>query len=218
MIKAIVFDMDGVLIDSEQHYQNRTKEYLNHLGIDVDRNKLNKLAGGSKNHYDAFMNDLFIGTNLTIEDFDDGYTEYYKNEKVDLNKILFDGVRDILPYIKAQGFRIALASSSQLCYIEEMLDTCHLREYFEAIMSGEMFHESKPNPEIYLTMADHLGLLPSECIAIEDSTYGLTSAHNAGYYVVGKRDDRFGYNQSIADVLFDDFNELKNILSDFVDK
>ncbi|MEG2571627.1 MAG: HAD family phosphatase [Erysipelotrichaceae bacterium] len=212
MIKAVVFDMDGVLIDSEQLYQDRMIEYLNHIGVSLETNTLNKLAGGSKKHYDAFMKDLFKDRDLTIEKFNQDYLDYYKDNVFDLNKILFEGVREILTYIKEQGYRLALASSSEMKYIDEMLDTCHLREYFEEIMSGEMFHESKPNPEIYLSMAKHLQLQPSECIAVEDSTFGLTSARKAGYYVVAKSDDRFGYDQSIANVKLNDFEELKGIL------
>lgn len=213
MIKAVVFDMDGVLIDSEGCYRDRSIEYMDHLGLTYKREDLNALAGGSQKHYHAYMNTLFAGTDLNEEKYDRGYEEYFKDRPVDLNQIMFEGVKETLPYVRELGFRVALASSSKMMYIDEMLDSTNLREYFEVILSGEMFHESKPNPEIYLTMAMKLGLKPEECIAVEDSTYGITAAVKAGYYVIAKEDDRFGYDQSPANIKFNEYKELREILT-----
>ena len=71
--------------------------------------------------------------------------------------------------------------------------------YLDVIVSGEQFKESKPNPEIYQKTAELLGVLPEECIAIEDSTVGITAAHRAGVKVIALRDDRFDFDRSLAD-------------------
>lgn len=76
------------------------------------------------------------------------------------------------------------------------------------MVSGEEFEESKPNPAIYLHVLDKLGVEAAGCFAIEDSDAGMTAAHRAGIYVVGKRDDRFGYAQTECDVLVDSIAEL----------
>ena len=78
----------------------------------------------------------------------------------------------------------------------------------DVIVSGEMFRESKPNPEIYKFTLKKLGLEARECVAIEDSTYGIQAAKGAGITTFAKKDNRFHYNQSIADVVIDDLSQI----------
>ena len=80
------------------------------------------------------------------------------------------------------------------------------------IISGEVFKESKPNPEIYLTCIEKLNLEADECVAVEDSEYGIEAAKKAGLICIAKRDDRFNYDQSKADYFIDDHDEIKDIL------
>jgi len=80
--------------------------------------------------------------------------------------------------------------------IEIVLSQCVLENYFEVILSGEMFDQSKPNPDIYLTAAKKLGFNPEECLVVEDSIYGITAAKLAGMYTVALEESRFGIDQS----------------------
>ena len=81
-------------------------------------------------------------------------------------------------------------------------------EFVDVIVSGEMFQESKPNPEIYNYTLSKLNLKPEECIAIEDSTYGIQAAKGAGITTFAKRDDRFHFEQDMADVVIDDLLQI----------
>ena len=125
---------------------------------------------------------------------------------------MFPHVRETLDYLKDKGYILALASSSKEYEIDNVLKRCDLKDYFKLIISGEVFKESKPNPEIYLTCIKRLNLEAKECVAIEDSEYGIEAAKKAGLICIAKRDDRFNYDQSKADYFIDNHDEIKDIL------
>lgn len=212
MIKAIIFDMDGVLIDSEPYYQKNLQKHFQHFGVNVKIEQLYSLAGGTEYHYDEVINPLLKEVNVSREEFDNYTHHQYQINETPYLDLLNPDVIEILDWLKENGYRIAIASSSKLHEIKAVLNTCSLNEYFELIMSGEMFQMSKPNPEIYITCVEKLNLSPQECIAIEDSEYGITAAIKANITCIAKRDDRFGYNQEKAHFMINDLIEIKDIL------
>lgn len=211
MIKAVIFDMDGVLVDSEPVYQEATINVLDSLNIKATQEDLLKLAGGSSLHFNKFIQDVSKGS-ISCEDFNKVCDQYYLDNPVKYEKIMFPHVRETLDYLKDKGYILALASSSKEYEIENVLKRCDLKDYFKLIISGEVFKESKPNPEIYLTCIKRLNLEAKECVAIEDSEYGIEAAKKAGLICIAKRDDRFNYDQSKADYFIDDHDEIKDIL------
>lgn len=211
MIKAVIFDMDGVLVDSEPVYQEATINVLNSLNIKATKDDLLKLAGGSSLHFNKFIQDVSKGS-ISCEDFNKICDQYYLDNPVKYKEIMFPHVRETLDYLKDKGYILALASSSKEYEIENVLKRCDLKDYFKLIVSGEVFKESKPNPEIYLTCIKKLNLEAKECVAIEDSEYGIEAAKKAGLICIAKRDDRFNYDQSKADYFIDDHDEIKDIL------
>lgn len=211
MIKAVIFDMDGVLVDSEPVYQEATINVLDSLNIKATKEDLLKLAGGSSLHFNKFIQDVSDGS-ISCEDFNKICDQYYLDNPVKYEEIMFPHVRETLDYLKDKGYILALASSSKEYEIENVLKRCDLKDYFKLIISGEVFKESKPNPEIYLTCIEKLNLEAFECVAVEDSEYGIEAAKKAGLICIAKRDDRFNYDQSKADYFIDDHDEIKDIL------
>jgi len=117
-------------------------------------------------------------------------------------------VRETLGALRERGVRLALASSSQLANIKQVLNACGLLDFFEIIVSGEQFTESKPNPEIYLHTLSLLRLPASDCCCVEDSLPGITAGKAAGLTVFAKREDRFGFSQDAADAILDTVPDL----------
>lgn len=214
MIKAVIFDMDGVIIDSEPYYQKVLLEHLHHFQVPATIEDLIPLAGGTTQHYNQVLNPL-IKDYVSRQDFDDYNSRFYRDNGVPYDQLLFPHVENLLSWIQNHGYRLAIASSSRQDEIQGVLDKCHLQNYFELLMSGDMFKESKPNPEIYITCVKKLGLKPEECIAVEDSEYGITAAKAAGLTCIARKDSRFGYDQSQADYFVEDLLDIIQILGDF---
>ena len=211
MIKAIIFDMDGVLIDSEPHELKKHKDYLISKGIYLTQEKLNLTVGaGSKLRWECFKD--ILHWNMTREEYDSQVMEFYKDTIINYQDILNSGALDLLHWLNNEPYKIALASSATMKKIEMVLDQCGIRNYFDVILSGEMFNNSKPNPDIYLTTAKKLGFNPEECLVVEDSIYGITAAKTAGMYTVALEENRFGFDQSNADIKVSNLLDLKEIL------
>ena len=185
---AVIFDMDGILIDSERIYLERTLRFLKQEGIPFQMADVLALAGGSSAHAERFVRKV-AGSDVDMADF-------------------FRRMDACCP----MRYPLALASSSRMERIQEVLSACRLDGLFRFCLSGEMFTESKPSPQIYLTAANMLALPPQACVAIEDSTYGILAAKRAGMRVIARKDERFGFDQSQADACFSDYRELPDIL------
>ena len=95
--------------------------------------------------------------------------------------------------------------------IRDVLAACGLSDMFDPIVSGEQFHQSKPDPEIYLHTLDVLGLPAEACCCIEDSVYGIAAGRAAGLTVFAKREERFGFSQEAADLIIDQVSDLLNV-------
>lgn len=209
--KAVIFDMDGVIVDTEPLQFARQKEYLQHLGITIPEETLMKMIGGNKRMAFQIISD-HSEEEMSFEEYYKHFTAYYAERPIDFTEILNDGIVEILEWLRSQGYRLALASSGAPEKIEAALTQCQIKDYFELILSGDMFKVSKPHPEIYQTVAQKMYLLPEECLVIEDSNYGIESATRAGMYTLAKREERFPFSQEKADGLFDSFSEIQAFL------
>lgn len=203
---AVIFDMDGVIVDTEALYLDMEREFSREFGLGVTDEELRAQVGCSHQTFQATIAGWFaragkprVAPELAVRFFDDWYADKPK----DFAALLNPGVTETLGALHAAGVRVALASSSTLENIELVLGDCGLIGEFEAIVSGEQFRESKPNPEIYLHTVERLGLTPHACCCVEDSVPGIAAGKAAGLTVFARHEDRFGFSQDAADVIVD---------------
>lgn len=213
--KAVIFDMDGVLIDSEAYYIEEQARFQRAIGIPVNRAESIAQVGHS---HQEFMERVRLWweaagvTGLTGEEAERKYEEWAATQPPrSFSTMLFPGAVETVLALKEQGVHVALASSSSLSTIQNVLGQIGLEGAFEQIVSGADFEESKPNPAVYLHSVEKLALDASECCCVEDSVPGITAGKRAGLYVVARREDRFGFTQELADKIIDTLPELLSL-------
>lgn len=208
-IKNIIFDMDGVLIDSEPMYYHRLRRFMKSFGITLTRDESNSMVGS------CFKEDIeFLKEKLNFEFSSEQILERYQSFTVEDKKhspefrdIVMPYAKFLLTKLRDLHLTMAIASSSRPDIIEMFLQQCDLQYYFSVVVSGYEFEKSKPHPEIYNKTMERLCALPEETLVIEDSYYGIAAAKAAGLTVVARKDDRFGFDQSTADYIVDSLYE-----------
>src|SRR5215208_642893 len=185
MFAATVFDMDGVLLDSEPLHHVVLNEVLAAEGRTLSFDEYRPYIGTTLEYT---WSDLIHRYHLAgpVEDYilryDEGILESYRRHSV-----LAPGVRALLDLLAAKGVRRAVASSSRTSWVEAALETLDIRRDFELLVTGDMVTHSKPDPEIYLLAAERLGVDPRRCLAVEDAPKGVAAARAAGMTVIGVR-------------------------------
>lgn len=210
MIKAVIFDMDGVLIDSEIVYLNHMFQRLKKWYPAVEKDGLYRVVGASSKKTMEIIREETGEENA--EAFREMYSRLWDGCQPDYPAIMRKAVPGLLKEIKDRGYLLALASSTSRNGIEAVLTSCGLKNYFDYVVSGEEFRESKPNPEIYLHTAGVLQCTPSQCLVVEDSTYGIMAGHGAGMTVAALIDDRFHFDRTLADYSMYELSEVLTIL------
>lgn len=208
--KAVIFDMDGVLIDSEPVYLDMFQVFLEENNCVVDKKTLYAIAGASSRQTWEFIAQMWY-EKIDPEELHQIFRKKYPDFQIPYKEVIFPGTRELLKWLKEKGIILALASSSSEKSIYRMLAETGLDGCFSCVVSGKMFRESKPNPEIYLHTLYSLGLPAGDCVAVEDSTYGIQAAKAAGLQVVAVKDERFSYDQSDADWKIESTRELRKI-------
>lgn len=207
--KAVLFDMDGVLIDSEPFYMREFVRFMKTQGIEVTEQDLKKIPGSS----DEFeILSSFFPNEISSDELYERFLNQFVMEPIAFDEIINPYVKTILKKLQNQEIKIALVSSSSMKSIQRMLKENDLENYFDVIVSGEQFQQSKPNPEIYEYTLKQLDVRAEDAIVVEDSTYGIEAAKAAGIEVIAKFDNRYNFDQSNANwIVFDLFEAYKII-------
>ena len=209
MIKAIIFDMDGVLVNTEIEYIKQYKTFLEECKVPTQIEELYFLAGSSRKIEHEF---LVKKTNYSMDEIIRLKDNYFATHPLNYSKLIKPYVREILEYLKEKNIKVALASSSPMKNILEVLDQCDIRNYFSFITSGEYFQNTKPDPEIYEFTVKELNIDKKEIIVVEDSNYGIEAAKRANLKVVAVLDPILNFDTQLADYKIKSLKELKDII------
>lgn len=195
MKKAVIFDMDGVIILSETLYQARRDTFFKQYGETISEETNLKLIGS--NPSDMFH--LLYGDDPIKESVRKAAFMTFKKEyPMDYTHVLSPDITDVLVELKKREIKIGLASAGPLKNLHQILKLHQIDHYFDVISSGESFPKSKPHPAIYEHTVRKLGLTPNDCLAIEDSTHGIASATSAGLDVLAINPHGYSIDQSQA--------------------
>jgi beta-phosphoglucomutase family hydrolase len=209
MIKAVIFDMDGVIIDSEPIHHNMEKELFNKLGIQVDEDEHNTFVGKTDRDIWGYLKEKHQLTD-TIEELLENKVNTFINYVVTREDVKpIDGIVNLLDRLHKRGLKIGLASSSSMKVIEAVINKLDLKKYFDAVVSGENMKRGKPEPDIFLHTAKLLNTLPENCLVIEDSKNGVYAAKAANMKCIGYKNINSG-NQDLskADIVVSSYYDI----------
>lgn len=179
VIKAVLFDLDGVILDTEKLYTRFWQEAAQFYGYPMTREQALGMRSLSRGIGEAKLKSYF-GESIDYEQVRTKRVElmsaYIEKEGVEAKP----GIVELLDYLDAYGIKRAIATSSPLDRTREYLSKVGLLNRFDELVSGHMVEKGKPEPDIYLYAASKLGLSPNECMVLEDSPAGILAAHRAG--------------------------------------
>ena len=200
-MKALLFDMDGVIVDSEPMHTAVTLELLSSYDIHLTLNDLDRFAGTTMHYIFSTMKQehhLASTPERLIQQQLDRILDIVLHEP----QKMIDGIPEILSFLKEKQIPTAIASSSPKKLVKAVVDRLGITNSFEFLLSGEDVTHSKPAPEIYLLAAKHLGIAPKDCVVIEDSKNGTIAAKDAGMFCIGFKNLHSGdQDLSRADII-----------------
>jgi HAD superfamily hydrolase (TIGR01509 family) len=209
MIQTVIFDMDGVIVDTEPVHSYAYFQHFAELNIDISKDMFTSFMGNSTRNTFQKLKELFP-IDGEVEDliqrkrtlFNDAF-----DSKEDL--YLIEGVEELIQDLHRNGMQLILASSAAKVTIERVFKRFNLHQYFTHIVSGEDFPNSKPHPAIF-EYAASLSIAPKEnCVVIEDSTNGIRAAKAAGIFCIGYNSENSKLQDlSLADVVVENLDDL----------
>jgi HAD superfamily hydrolase (TIGR01509 family) len=208
-IKAIVFDMDGVILDTETMVDKSWIIAAKEFNLPQIQDAMIACLGTNKNDTLDILNKKY-GHLCNPQDFLSRASELFHKLEFEEGIALMPYAKECLEYLKPK-YRIALASSTRNELVIRQLKNANVLEFFEEIVTGDMVLHSKPDPEIYLKACKGLGVMPQNAIAVEDSFNGIRSAFNAGMMPV-MIPDTVMPDEEITELLFKKFNNLLELI------
>jgi HAD superfamily hydrolase (TIGR01509 family) len=210
MNKAVIFDMDGLMLDTKLTWKEGEREMLSDLGKEYDLEIAKKYQGMRVSGVVEVMirdYNLSISQEQGVKILTEKLVKKYDNPSL----ALFDGCKDLVESLNRTGeFAIAIASSSPKIVIEKMAKRFGIKIFFDLFVSGEEVENGKPAPDIYLMTAKLLKVLPKDCIVLEDAPHGATAGKKAGMKVIAV------YNKVFYEPR--DFMEVADLIVDSSEK
>lgn len=209
MLKGVLFDMDGVLVNNLEIHRQAFAEFFRRYGVERTFDELSRVFGKG--------NDDIMGELMPADVVERVGIRQLGYEKEAIYREIYapiitpqPGLLAFLAECESEGLRSAVGSSGYKANVDFVLDKCNIRRYFEATVAGDEVTRCKPDPEIYLTAAAKLGLAPCECVVFEDAEAGIEAAKRAGMKVVALATtfDRAFLATTDADMIIGDFRDI----------
>ena len=213
-MKAVIFDMDGVIFDSERLVLEGWLELGKKYGIpDIDKvfpKCIGSNAVASKQIFLDYYGEDFPYDTYKQETSAD-YHAKYDGGRLPMKR----GIKELLQFLKENGYHIGLASSTRYEVVRQQLEDAGILSYFETLTCGDMVKKSKPEPDIFLKAAETLGVHPQDCIVIEDSYNGIRAASRACMFPIMVPDMIAPDEEmeQLAKAIFSDLYEVRDFLS-----
>lgn len=208
MISCFIFDLDGVIVNTSVHHFHAWQRIANRLGIEFCENDNQKLKGISRE--DSLKTLLEIGNQNICDNEFKKLLDLKNSIYLDLingldETAILPSVAEKLNFLKTSAYKIALASSSKNA--KTVLNRIGLNEYFDVVIDGNRVSKPKPDPEIFLTVAQLTESNVQNCAVFEDAFAGVSAAKDAGMLAIGIGNKEVLYN---ADYVFEDFGQISN--------
>ena len=209
MLKAVIFDMDGVIVDSEPELVKVEIKYMAEHGIKITKEDIDEFVGTNSYYMWRILKKRY-NLDKSVEDLvrenRERYLEHISNPE---NITAIPGVINLIKSLHKKGIKMVVASSSPVSWIEQIIDTLDIRKYFEFLISGDYVDNSKPDPDIFLYALDKLKVDKEEALVFEDSTNGVKAAKAAEIKVIGyKGDETSNQDLNMADKVIKSFYEI----------
>ena len=209
-IKAVLFDLDGTLVDSMWMWKDIDIEYLGRYGYELPSELQKKIEGMSLSETAVYFKERFAIPE-SLEEIKSTWMDMAR-DKYTHEVPLKPGAREFLVWLRQQGIRTGIASSNGIELVETVLKAQGIREYLESVHTCCEVPKGKPAPDIYLMVAETLGVKPEECLVFEDVPMGILAGKNAGMRVCAV-EDTFSANQreekkKLADYYIESYDEI----------
>lgn len=197
MVHTVIFDMDGVLVNSEPVHQRHEREIYEELGLDLTFEEQQSFVGMSAMDSWTFVIEKYKLNHKPEELLLKGRGKYLKVLEETDEVQMMEGARELIQRLEHDAFHLLLASSATSPTIGAVLKKFELTRTFPLYIGGDMVHNSKPNPDIFLKIAELAQVKPADCVVIEDAEHGVTAALKAGMKAIGFQNHHSG-NQKLS--------------------